>query len=523
MKRKSTRFFSLYFLLFLWANLFAQSNDHLSLIISGCLKNNTEILIGINEINISQAVYKQILGEMDIVQGTDITYDHDTTPLSADDPAYATSGYQGSFSDNLGVELWASKPFLSGLTINPSVFFDYVESSNIKVNDALDSIPADSTAGAYLTLQMDLLKSFRDTPALLNREAYYHLILQQQAIQEEIIADAILQSFILYWEYAASIMNLKSQQDIIESLLQIRDTVEKQINVGKYSNLDLSLIDAEIAESRSLIISAEQTLLEKRTDLYLHTGISMEEIESWGDFVLEMPIQDLKDSKALEKKLYISTGMNHRPELKAAREYLNYLETLSKRTAVQSRPNLDLEFYFGYKGTNYGDGWGPAISSIGSNIRGLDAGGSISFSLDIPNRTLKGEEEERQLYIENQNLSLRKAEKRISSSIDLAFRNYSASIQILENAGYALNLYKDILDSKTKRVNAGLSPVSEILDAKEDYLEAEQYYYEDLIQSLTTLLNLRYETGTLVNFIAGQENFSWSALLTPPLQSPSGE
>ncbi|QNS41683.1 TolC family protein [Chryseobacterium manosquense] len=133
----------------------------------------------------------------------------------------------------------------------------------------------------------------------------------------------------------------------------------------------------------------------------------------------------------------------------------------------------------------------------------LGGGAKITFSLPINNNYAKGNLAKSKIAISDQQVFNENLKRNIELNISIALNNLENTISALEQSKLSLDSYREAFENEQLKFKTGLTTLLNVILFQERLTSAELEYLKSQQSFASAIINLRHETGTLVE---GDEN-----------------
>lgn len=269
-----------------------------------------------------------------------------------------------------------------------------------------------------------------------------------------------------------------------------RDRAKEMLAVGSVAKSDVAQLEAQVANDRYSVVSAQATLQDYKRQLK-----QLLEIDGTSEMDVAVPaVGDEQVLLPLPSCLSVyEAALAQRPEIQSGKLNIESAD-LSVRTAKAGyMPTLSLSVGTGSSnGSNRGAGFGDQIKTNWNN--------SIGLTLSVPifdNRQSKSAVEKARLQRESVALDLMDEQKNLFSTIEKLWLDARSAQEKFAAAQSMVESSQTSYDLVSEQFRLGLKNTIELLTEKNNLLSAEQ----DKLQSkYTALLNAQ-----LLNFYQGGE------------------
>jgi outer membrane protein len=454
----------------------------------------------------SRGVLLSAGGAFDPVLSTNLEETETNDPLTE-----LTSREQRLFGNSLGM----TKLFRTGFSIEPEL--ELLQTQN------LTGTPGSVNVGTFsFTLRQPLLRGRGRTATAapeLSAErqvAASELDLRQTTSERaRVVAEQ-------YWVTRAALLNQEIFQESEERARELLETTRKLIKADVTPAADLVQVEANVVAKETARIGGERALFEARQALGREIGLTPERAAA-----LPLPADSFPALTAgaapapTEGARWIAWALERRADLQAARERWNAAEILRRAAESSLKPQLDLVFTPSYSGLVEGTGTGRFFSPLYRNVPG--ASSSLSFSLSWPtmNHQARGELTQVEALREQNAFLEDLLTREIGANVVIALDAVARNAQQLERATEAVRLFERAVENEEKKLRAGSSTLIDVISQRDRLTAARQSRVSAHLALAQSLLQLRFETGTLLPRDADPRTAELSQFTTIP--SPAGD
>lgn len=352
------------------------------------------------------------------------------------------------------------------------------------------SVPDSSDGSVGLTLTQPLLKNFWiDSSRLQILVAKNQLKYDEQALRNQIITTATAVEN-AYYELIYSRENVEVQQEALNLAQTQLDQDRQRVKVGSLAPLDVQQDEAQVAQSRANLITAqndlsvaENTLKNLLTDNYLQWhGLTIEPTETLQ--AVRQPI-DLQESW--------SKGMEERPDLQQAKLNVERQGIQIRYYRNQLFPEVNLVGTYGFSGS--GNEYNDSLNQIGDGSAPFYSyGGTITIPLSNigPRNQLKaGKAQEKQML-----LQLKQLEQNVMVQIDNAVKTAQSAVESVDATKQARVYAEAALEAEQKKYAVGKSTTFTVLQLQNNLTTARSQEIRALANYNEALANLAAAEGS---------------------------
>jgi len=310
----------------------------------------------------------------------------------------------------------------------------------------------------------------------------------------------LLQTALSYWEYLTAYRSLNIFKENEARVKRVLDITQKLVDADKKPSGDLAQIQADLANQERQTSVANQLLYRARLNLGRAIGLSEDDSKKIGIPISEFPtILETGYKTEINLSALQEIAQNNREDINAARKTEQAAELQIKSAANNLQPILDLSGFVNYGGMNMGNGFSSAISAFSRNEgRDLGFGLRLDFTFPLNNNLAKGTYLQNEVLLKDQQIINENLERNININVSLALNNLNNSVSVLEKAKESLNFSQEVYDNEQIKFRNGLTTLLNLILFQERLTFAQLEYLEAHQQFASAIINLRYETGTLL-------------------------
>ncbi|MGA2281780.1 MAG: TolC family protein [Verrucomicrobiota bacterium] len=397
-----------------------------------------------------------------------------------------TSGKNNVFASDLGASLpWGlDYKFVANLEQDYGTTFSGTTNRNSYLaKNTYDSVEVDLT--------QHLLKDFWiDTTRLNIRVAKNRLKYSEQSLRQQFIT-TITAVENAYYELIFARENVRVQQEALDLAQTQLDQDKQRVQIGTLAQLDVQQDEAQVAQSRANLITAQYTLV---TDQNALKNLITDNYPSWHDLAVEptetitnasLQLFDLQDSW--------SKGLTERPDLVQSRLDAEKQGIQLKFDRNQLFPALDLVGSYGYAGD--ARDYDGAFDETGrGDAPYYTYGAKLSYPLgNIKARnTYKADKVTEKQYL----LTLKQLEQTIMVQIDNAVKQAQSAYESVGATRQARIYAEAALDAEQKKYAVGKSTTFTVLQLQNTLTADRGQEIRSLANYYEALVNLAQQEGS---------------------------
>jgi outer membrane protein len=317
-------------------------------------------------------------------------------------------------------------------------------------------------------------------------------------------------------------LNLEILRESEDRARELLETTRKLIDADVTPAADLVQVEANLVAKEVARISGERGLFEARQALGREIGLTPERAAGLplpSDPFPMVPVSSAPS--ASEGARWIPLALESRADLDAARERRSAAEILRRAAESALKPQLDLVFTPSYSGLVEGSGTGTFFSPLYRNVPG--ASSSLAFSLSWPtwNSEARGELAQIEAVREQGAFLEELLTRQIAANVLIAVDAVARNVQQLERATEAVRLFERAVENEEKKLRAGTSTLIDVISQRDRLTAARQSRVASHLALAQALVQLRFETGTLLPVDADPRTAEIAQFTTIP--SPIGD
>lgn len=468
-------------------------------LLTSAIENNYEIQIQKIALKNALGQYYIAKGVTDYNLGADAGYSLQNEPYDVD----AGKDYDVIRARGFNSSVYLQKLFSFGLNTKLSYSMKNQWGETHYVNPSYTEKSLAVNQGSIaLELELPLFKSFNNSIAKNQIEKAKLYLDSLQYSLEDNVSQLIIKVSKTYFEYILQQASLDQLRKVKANLEEQMKGMDSLIQAGVRSKNDLLEMTVNLEEYNSAILTKEAELTQIVSELYLLTGVEIENIEKGvPDFdVVRESINDSLSKENVElSDEDISKVVLNSSDVVALKYQLDSAKSSYKIAQAKGMPDFNLNFSLGTAGTVYSDKFYDYFASPYKNVRGPNVGGSLSFKMGLERFDAKG-------LIESANAEIAKAQLDYSNQIKVKTQNLKNTILLLNKyrefslkANATLDMNEELHDNQIKRFKAGLITVNELYSQDEKLLNANSNFTKTLTTYYIQILYYKYYTNNLVN------------------------
>jgi len=406
-------------------------------------------------------------------------------------------------------------------------------STSVSLERSADEGPgsASNSSSLSVTFRQPLLRGRGEGINTAGERAAGREVLARLADLEQQIAVRLRTVASLYWSYHSAAVNLEILRDTEASSRRFLDNTRRLVAADLTPAADLVQLEADLLSRELARRSGERRLLLARQALGKEIGLDAVDIAG-----LPLPadpfplIAPEKAPRLGDTARWTALAEARRADLRAAKLRVDAgeINLLFFENALRSR--LDLVFTPSYTNVQTGDGLGDFFAPIYRDIPGLAATLGLSWSFAPRHRRDAGNLEVQRAALVQDRLALRSVSLQIGAAVLSAIDGIAFNAEQVASSRAALELFRKALENEEKKLRAGSSTLIDVINQQDRLIAARQRVVDAELGLALAFLDLRLETGTLIESPAesGQPaTISRNAFLTIPADAggprPAGD
>jgi outer membrane protein TolC len=461
------------------------------------LEHGTQVQLGVRQVTIGEGALLSARAPFDAELTTSLAAarSNSTTPLADGRPMSALTSTVAS-------SVALSKRFDAGLLVTPRV-----DITRSLVAGVVGAPTSRASIGLDVTLPLLRDRGGRITAAAERaaREALDASVFDVR----HAAAASVLAVAVAYWDDLAAEARLDVYRSSEQRASRLVDDTRRLVDADERPAADLKQLRANLALKRAARLAGEQASVEARERLALAMGVAVDQSGELPRAGSDFPPVGAGDGAAVDsthRRATASAGAED--SLAATLRARADLSALKARTAAARvqlgaarsalRPRLDHSVGLGYQGLALDRGVGGALSSLYSNVPGLDA--SVRLSYELPLGSLAGRGERVQSIAAYEQTRIREAEleRQIASGVRVAREALRHGRDALLASREAVALSREAVENEKRKFQLGMSTLFDVILAEDALTNARLGEIAGQQAYAVAIAHLRYETGAIV-------------------------
>ncbi|MES1240552.1 MAG: TolC family protein [Acidobacteriota bacterium] len=389
-----------------------------------------------------------------------------------------------------GTTLGLRKKFRSGFGLEPGLELQRTDPGG----------PGGANVGTFsLTLRQPLLRGRGRTAVAAPELSAERQVVAGELDLRQVTSERVLTVATQYWLARAAVLNLGILQETEDRARELLDTTRKLIDADVTPAAELVQVEANLAAKEAARIGGEQDLFEARQSLGREIGLDRPAIAA-----LPLPsdgfpgLPSAEAPSVVEQDRFVAAALERRADLLAARERRTAAEILRRAGDNALKPQLDLVVTPSYTGFVEGNGPGNFVSPLFRNIPGAAAEFGLTLAWPTSNSLARGQLAQLESTREQTVLLEDLVAQQVSADVPVALDAVARQAQQLERARDAVRLFEQAVINEEKKLRAGTSTLIDLISQRDRLTSARQAEVAAQLNLAVALLELRFQTGTLL-------------------------
>lgn len=383
-----------------------------------------------------------------------------------------------------------------GISFGPSVGINRTHG----ISDYMIPTSSNQTIVAF-SLNVPILKGWgKDATGADEMAAAVELEASRLDLQHT-IASSVKETVVAYWAYLEARMQLEilkqMEADSRSSLKNMKELVKGHDQPA--SNLDTFV--ADLADKTSQRISGEQDLFKARQNLGLAMGLRYETIDNLPMPADAYPNPDKKEAlfTKLEPEQLFQEALRRRADYLALKKRETEARILLVAAANNLLPQLDVNGTIGYAGLKDGGNIDDYFKSLTNELTGANYSAGITLTFPFGNNEAEGEHLKQRSQLRKAVIQTRNLDRKIRSGIVVDYQAIIRSIRELGEIRKSVKHYRTAVSNEKIKFGMGMASVLDIINTQNFLRNSMLSEVAKMNSYATALVNLRYQTGTLLS------------------------
>lgn len=422
-------------------------------------------------------------GDFDPLLSSGVVRDEDRSPLAGDRHRQTRL-----LSSDVGFD-WLLR---SGLSVEPRV-------SLTRSEEPTAGAGAANLGALEITFRQPLLRGRGRDAVAAGEQAAERQVAASSFDLRQTTAVRVLTVASQYWLTRAALLNLEILRESEASSRELLETTRRLIEADVTPAAELVQLEANLAAKESSRIAGERQLFESRQSLGREIGIAAERIAALP--LPDTPFPDLAPAAVpppAATAALVAEALARRDDLAAAQERRAALEVLQRAAVDALQPRLDLVVTPSYTGRVDGTDAASYFSALSRHVPGLSSNVGLRITWPTANRTARGQLEQRTAARRESEAFIEILVNAVGADVPTAFDAVARDAQQVAKAAEAVLLFERAVVNEEKKLRAGSSTLLDVISQRDRLTAARQNEVSARLALALALLELRFQTGTLL-------------------------
>ena len=335
---------------------------------------------------------------------------------------------------------------------------------------------------------------------------------------EQTIAVSVLQTTVVYWKYLKAHMEVEILKNMEDDSRRNLENIKQLVKGDERPASDLDTFQADLADKISQRIAGEQNLFEARQNLGLSMGLAYEAIDD-----LPLPADSFPDPEDRERtplKLapeeLFKEARNKRADYLAHKKREGAARILLVAAVNNLLPQLDIGGNVGYAGLQDGGEVDDYFKSLSNELTGANYSAGITLTFPFGNNEAEGLHLKRNSRLRKTIIRTRNLERKIRSGIVVAFQAMVRAARELKETRRSVNHYRTAVSNEQMKFGMGMASVLDVINIQNFLRNTMLSEVSKMNNYAAAVVNLRYQTGTLIITRGEGYRIEMEELISPP-------
>lgn len=331
-------------------------------------------------------------------------------------------------------------------------------------------------------------------------------------------AETVYRTAVAYWEYAGSYQQLDILRKSYERAKLLLKNTEDLAYAGEVPTIEIENARGNVADRINAYYNARQSLVVAKARLAETIGISLAELETYAtpaDAFPKLDMNSIADVLAAAER-YCRMALEHRTEINSLGELLSAAGALVTSARNHLLPDVNLQFGVGYDGSRRGAGTDDFFNTLRKNQPGVDYSARLVLEYPLGNQAASGTLDQRLAQLRQMKLQKLQLSTLIKSNVLVSLHGLRNAMKELEQIEGAVIIYENTFIGEREKFRAGETTLMNIIDIQNrlDNVLINRIVIRKKVAN--AIVQVRFETGTLVRFSDGEGTVSMNELVTIP-------
>jgi outer membrane protein TolC len=318
-------------------------------------------------------------------------------------------------------------------------------------------------------------------------------------------AVVVLETGLAYFDATASRERLRSLEESVARQEELGRLTARLIRAEELPAMENARMEARLAAVKAERDRAARASHEAQVALAQVVGLELGGRDAAPEPADPLPAPPTPEQvTGLDVLGLAAAAPARRADLEAARERVRASGVLARAAQKELRPRLDLESKLSY-GTRVEKSAGDALDG---NWAGPSYKLALTFEKPFGNRTQRGRLLQSRAALAVDDFEARDLERRLGNQLALLAGALEQTLERLAQGRAAADAYQRLLEDERKLYEAGELTQLDLLLTEEQLTRSRLDWIEAQQSAAELVLQLRFESGTLVELPAGQRRGS---------------
>ncbi|MCQ2267946.1 MAG: TolC family protein [Bacteroidaceae bacterium] len=316
---------------------------------------------------------------------------------------------------------------------------------------------------------------------------------EQAGLQAEQSANSIQEQILQYYVqilYAKEAVKVNEQ--VLETAIAQRNRAKERVEVGDLSKADLAQFEAQVAQNEYSVTSSKTAVERYKMQL-------KQLLELTGSTDFDIATIEVEDARALEALPVLASvyesALDNRPEIRNSQLNIDAANLNIDIAKAGKLPTLSMNASVGTSSNSANAAaWGKQLKNNWNNMVGL----SISVPI-LSQRQNKSAVEKAKYQYQVSQLNLQDQQKNLYNTIEGYWLDATNAQAEFKSACASLESSQVSYDLLNEQFNVGLKNIAELLDGKNNVLQAAQNKLQSKYTAIMDQQLLKFYAGEPIN------------------------
>ena len=413
------------------------------------------------------------------------------------------SDVDGTIKTNrYGLSGGISRTFRNSLDATVSLNYSRI-SDNFPVNNFNENIGpfiSDNFTTLRFSLRQPLLKGRGRRIATASERFSQEIIKSTQYDLIFLSSRQLLNMALAYWQYLSGYERLEIFQENELRVRKVLEITNDLVIAEKKAKTDLLQVQADLADKERQTINARQQLFSSRQDLGRIIGLTELESTYLGNPQDSFPsIKQTAYSSELEIEELLEVARKNRADLKALLVEKDAVNINIEKAQNDLKPQLDLGSFLSYGGTDFGNGLQRIFTPLDRREgRSVQLGFSFNFLFPLNNNAAEANFIRNKVSFSDLQIIIDNQIRNIELDISIALNEVHNSVLQLKKSYQGFQFAQEVFENEQIKFQNGLTTLINLILFQERLTFAQLDYLSAKMEFATAVVNLRFQTGTLL-------------------------